>query len=63
MNGKLYLVDLDSEGRVKIPAELRRRLGIGPGSEIALVVINHSVYLHPVCHGEPVSEGSLPASF
>ena len=63
MNGKVYFVDVDNEGRVKIPAELRRRLGIGPGSQIALVVLNQSVYLHPVCPNELVSEGSLPASF
>ena len=63
MTGKIWHVDLDPEGRVQLPAELQKRLGIGPGSQLALVLINQSVYLHPIPAGEPVSEGPLPTTF
>lgn len=63
MSWKIWFVELDDRGRIEIPAELRRRLGIGHGSELALVVHGHSVYLHPRCPDEPVSEGSSEPAF
>ena len=62
MSWKIWFVTLDDRGRIELPVDLCRRLGIAPGSELALVVHGQSVYLHPRCPDEPVSEGSIPAA-
>ena len=53
--GKIWWVTVDDRGRLTLPPELLRRLGIGPGSELALIVGGQSVYLHPVRSEDPVS--------
>ena len=63
MNGKIWWVDLDVQGRIELPPDLRRRLGIGPGSHITLIMMNHSVYIHTTTPDDAVSEGPLPTIF
>lgn len=41
-------VTVSSKGQVVIPAEIRKRLGIGPGSELELVVEEDTIRVHVV---------------
>jgi len=43
----LPTVVVDSKGRVQLPAELRRRLGIRPGTELELRVEEDRIVLRP----------------
>ena len=53
--GKIWWVTLDDLGRITLPLELQRRLGILPSAELALILGGQSVYLHPVRSEDPVS--------
>jgi bifunctional DNA-binding transcriptional regulator/antitoxin component of YhaV-PrlF toxin-antitoxin module len=53
--GKIWWVALDDRGRLTMPPELLRRLGIRPGAELALILGGQSVYIHPVHSEDPVS--------
>ena len=63
MNDKIWFVDPDQEGKIQPPPELLRGLAIGPGSELTLIMMNRSVYIHPACQDDAVSEGPLPDCF
>jgi len=43
----LPTVVVDSKGRVQLPAELRRRLGIRPGTELELSLEEDRIVLRP----------------
>jgi AbrB family looped-hinge helix DNA binding protein len=43
---KMVIVTVEDSGRIELPAELRERLGIHPGSQVALEEAEGSVYLH-----------------
>lgn len=57
------ITTIDKAGRVVIPAEIRRRLGLEPGSEIEVTVEGFSVRLHRAVPGPEVvrREGRLVA--
>jgi len=50
------MVPIDRAGRVVIPAEVRKRLGLNPGTELNLVVEGFAVRLSRAVAGPELSE-------
>jgi AbrB family looped-hinge helix DNA binding protein len=48
MPGQTWLRNIDAQGRVTIPAELRRQLGFRPGSRVVLVAEKDHIRLYPL---------------
>lgn len=44
-NMKTYALKLEQSGRVLLPAELRKKLGVSPGEQVIVSVVNNTVAL------------------
>jgi AbrB family looped-hinge helix DNA binding protein len=55
-----HAITIDRAGRIVLPAELRRRLNLGPGSRLRLDVVAQHIELTP--ESEPVTELALSHS-
>lgn len=53
-------ITIGRAGRIVLPAELRRRLNLGPGSRLRLDVVAHRIELTP--ETEPVTEPAVSSS-
>jgi len=42
-----YKVKIDKQGRIVIPSEVRKKLGLKPNSELILVVRDNSILIEP----------------
>lgn len=42
---KRYALKLEQSGRILLPAELRRKLGVSPGEQVIVSVVNDTVAL------------------
>ena len=45
------MVQMDKEGRIPIPAEYRRKIGVTPGDEVMLIVEDGELRLFSANHG------------
>ncbi len=45
---RLWLRSIDTHGRITIPAELRRQLGLRPGSRVVLDTEQNQIRLYPL---------------
>ncbi len=45
---RVWLRSIDAHGRITIPAELRRQLGLRPGSRVVLVAEKDHIRLYPL---------------
>ena len=58
-NAMSQAITIDRAGRIVLPAELRRRLNLGPGSRLRLDVVAQHIELTP--ETEPVTGLQVPA--
>lgn len=61
MNPLQFLSTLGARGRVTIPPEIRQRLGIRPGDQIAFRVVDEKVTISRAENAFLAAAGSIPA--
>lgn len=58
----MFVVKVSAKGQVTIPADVRKFLGVKPGSYIRFVVCKNAVNIEAAEHGIRALKGSVPVS-